>query len=104
MNFIIKALAADVNTDNLSLQQTEGAANIQELIAQVLPWISLAAGVVAFAYLVYSGFLYLTAGGNAESAKKGQQGILNAIIGLVIIALAYTITTAMVGTLNQPGA
>jgi hypothetical protein len=103
MSFIIKALAAndDVNTDNLGLQLVGGASDIQGLITAVLPWVSLAAGVIAFAYLIYSGFLYLSAGGNAESAKKGQQGILNAIIGLIIIALAYTITTALVGTFNN---
>jgi len=103
MEFIIKALAAndDVNTDNLGLQLVGGASSIQDLITAVLPWVSLAAGVIAFAYLIYSGFLYLSAGGNAESAKKGQQGILNAIIGLIIIALAYTITTALVGTLGN---
>lgn len=100
MEFVMRALAADIDTNSLTLQTTGAANSIQELIAQVMPWVSLAAGVIAFAYLIYSGFLYLSAGGNAESAKKGQQGILNAIIGLVIIALAYTITTALVGTLS----
>jgi hypothetical protein len=96
-----KVLAADVDTSALELNLAGGASNIGDLIATILPWVSLAAGVIAFAYLLYSGFLYLTAGGNAETAKKGQAGILNAIIGLIIIALAYTITTALIGTFSE---
>jgi len=95
------ARAADVDTSALELQLAGGASNIGDLINTILPWVSLAAGVIAFAYLLYSGFLYLTAGGNAETAKKGQAGILNAIIGLIIIALAYTITTALIGTVGS---
>jgi len=90
-----------VDDTDLTLNPVEGVGSVAELLNRILPWVSLAAGAIAFAYLLYSGFLYLTAGGNAESAKKGQQGILNAVIGLIIIALAYTITTALVGTLGD---
>ncbi|MCX6808321.1 MAG: hypothetical protein NTW50_01470 [Candidatus Berkelbacteria bacterium] len=69
---------------------------IGTIVGTAINWVSLIAGVVAFFYLIYSGFLYLTAGGNADAAKKGQQGILNAIIGIVIIALSYAIFTAVV--------
>jgi len=104
MEFILKALAANedvVQSGDLDLQLLGSATDLPTLVGKVLPWVGAAAGILAFAYLIFSGFLYLTAGGNAESAKKGQQGILNAIIGLVIIALAYTITTALIGTFNS---
>jgi len=90
-----------VDDGQITLNPIEGVGSVSELLNRVLPWISLAAGAIAFAYLLYSGFMYLTAGGNAEAAKKGQQGILNAVIGLIIIALAYTITTALIGTFNS---
>ena len=54
----------------------------------ILLWVS---GILAIIYLIYSGILYLTAAGNPDSAKKGQQGLVNAIIGIVIIVLAYVI-------------
>ena len=70
------------------------------LMEIVTTWIFIIAGVVAFFYLIYSGFIYLTAGGNPDAAKKGQQGILNAIIGLVIIVLAYSIVRGVVSLLG----
>lgn len=100
LNFVTKILAADTEALNLNIDTSSGGTNIGDLLDKVIPFVSVAAGVVAFAFLIYSGFLYMTAGGNAESAKKGQAGILNAIIGLIIVALAYTITTALVGTLS----
>lgn len=98
---ISKVMAADTSALDLNVSAENGATDIAGLLDKVLPWVSVAAGVIAFAFLLYSGFIYLTAGGNAESAKKGQTGILNAILGLIIIALAYTISTAIVGTLKN---
>ena len=59
------------------------------------------AGALAFLYLVYSGILYLTAAGNPDNAKKGAQGVLNAIIGIVIVVAAWAILNAIVGTISQ---
>lgn len=63
------------------------------LVTTIIAWILWIAGILAFVYLVYSGILYVTAGGNPDQAKKGQQGIINAVIGIIIITLAYTILT-----------
>lgn len=100
LNLVSRALA-ETNLTDLTLTPKENSVtDLGALLDIIVPWVSIAAGVIAFAFLLYSGFVYLTAGGNAESAKKGQAGILNAIIGLIIIALAYTITTAIIGTIN----
>lgn len=58
------------------------------------------AGAMAVIYLIYSGILYITAAGNPDAAKKGQQGIINAVIGIVIIVLAYVILNAVVNLAN----
>lgn len=68
----------------------------ETLLATVVNWILIIAAVVAFFYLIWSGFTYLTAGGNPDAAKKGQQGIINAVIGIIIIFLAFAITRAVV--------
>jgi len=108
MNLLEKilALAPATGTNALDNEAVTGPIintsdqwTIGTLVGAAITWVSLAAGVIAFFYLVYSGFMYLTAGGNADSAKKGQQGILNAIIGLVIIALSYAIFRAVVSAL-----
>lgn len=74
---------------------TDAASTLPELVARVVTWITYIAGLAAFIYLVYSGILYISAAGNPDQAKKGQQGIINAVIGIIIVVLAYTIITVV---------
>ena len=71
--------------------------DLSTLVMRIINWISVIAAVLAIIYLVYSGIIYITAAGNPDAAKKGQQGVINAIIGIVIIVLAYVIATAVAG-------
>jgi len=57
----------------------------------VFHFVLLIAAVLAVIYLIYSGIIYITAAGNPDNAKKGQQGVINAIIGIIIIVAAYFI-------------
>lgn len=67
------------------------APSLAALAGNIIDIVLLIAGVLAIGYLIYSGILYITAAGNPDSAKKGQQGVINAIIGIIIIVLAYFI-------------
>ena len=73
------------------------------LVLYLANLITTIAAVVAFFVFIYSGFLYLTAGGNPDQAKKGQQGIVNAIIGLIIIAFSYVLLAAVSNFINTGG-
>lgn len=61
------------------------------IISTVLTWVLVLAGAIAVIYLIYGGLLYITAGGDAEKATKGRTALINAIIGIIIIALAILI-------------
>lgn len=100
MNLI--SVAKALSTNDLSVDMnTGGRGDFDSLVGSIVSWVMILAGVIAFFYLVYSGFVYLTAGGNADAAKKGQQGIINALIGLVIIFLAWTIVGAFTSFLGN---
>jgi len=79
---------------------TEG--NLGLFIQAIVNWILVIAGALAVIYLVYGGILYITAGGDAEKATKGRTAVINAIIGVVIILLAYIIVR-WVGNLVKIG-
>jgi len=100
MNLIEKASAlaipALITGDKTAASTTT---TFSTLLPVIINWVGFISVIVAFIFLVISGFLYLTAGGNAEQAKKGLQGILNAVIGMVIIALSWGVLTAVVGLL-----
>src|SRR4030042_1862328 len=49
------------------------------------------AGIALFLLLLLGGFKYMTSGGNPESVASAQKTITYALIGLIIIALAFLI-------------
>lgn len=61
---------------------------IGQLIMIVLGFV----GVIALILFLYGGFLYLTARGNGGQVETAQQYIYNAIIGIIIISVAYALT------------
>lgn len=49
-------------------------------------------GIVLLFLFLYAGFLWMTAGGDEKRVKDAKQYIINAVIGLFIIAGAYVLT------------
>jgi hypothetical protein len=91
MGIIEKAFAAF----DTGLSVSNSSLDINQMVTKIATWVGIIAGALAFIYLLYSGILYITANGNPDQAKKAQTGILNAIIGIIIIVLAYGIFTAI---------
>jgi len=60
-------------------------------------------GAAFFILFVYGGFLWMTARGNDEQIKKAKKLITNAVIGLVIIILAYSISYFIINALESSG-
>jgi hypothetical protein len=49
-------------------------------------------GTIALVLVIYAGFLWMTAGGNEDQVGKAKSILGAAVIGLVIILSAYSIT------------
>ncbi len=64
---------------------------IMSISAAILDILVRLAGLVAFGYLVYGGFIYLTSSGESDKAKKAGSTLLNAAIGLAIAVSASAI-------------
>jgi hypothetical protein len=104
MGLLEKAFAQTTNdVGNLNVAFWGGSGDWRELVVRIITWILILAAVIAFFYLIYAGFTYLTAGGNPDAAKKGQQGIINAVIGIIIIFLAFAIIRAVVSFTGTEG-
>lgn len=61
------------------------------LIGRVMGWVLAAIALIAFIYLIINGVKYITAGGDAAKATEARNGILNAVIGVVIVLVAFII-------------
>lgn len=74
--------------DNFNPDGTEFAQLFANIINYILlPIISIGAVIS----LVYGGYLYITAGANAEQAEKGKRVIIYTVIAIVIALLSYVI-------------
>ena len=66
-------------------------------IARFLTFVGAAVATLA---LVYGGILYVTDNGDGKGAEKGKTILINSVIGLVVVIVAYTIV-GVVGNLVQ---
>lgn len=49
-------------------------------------------GIIFFILIIYGGFIWMTAGGNEEKVQKAISLVIQATIGLIIVAAAYLLT------------
>ncbi len=72
---------------------------IHNIFGSIINIFLLIAGALAVIFFMYSGVLYITAGGDQEKADKGKKGVIFASIGILIIALSFGIARYLSGTL-----
>jgi len=94
-------LAASVN----AVQTVAGAAGVSaqtDLLAIVgrVIYIALSlVGVVLLGIILYAGYQWMTAGGDADKVKSAQAWIRNAVIGVFIVMASFAITNFILGLL-----
>ena len=74
------------------------------ILERVLLFILALAFIVAVIFLVVGGFRYIVSQGNEESVEKAKGTITNAIIGIVVIVLAWIILTVVFNLVNTGSA
>ena len=72
--------------------------NVLQTVSNIM---ALLTGVVAVGMIIGSGLVMTTSGGNPERVKKARAILQAAIIGLIIVALAWTFVTFVVQNLIQ---
>lgn len=63
----------------------------QLVVTWALNWFLWIAGVIAFAFLIYGGIMFITSGGDAEKTTKARNTILYSVVGIIVIAASYGI-------------
>lgn len=72
------------------------------LIKTVINWLLALAGLIAILFLIIGGFWYITSAGNEETAEKGKNTVINALIGIVVIILSYVIINVVSNLVSNP--
>jgi len=105
--FAPSAMAATVSKgildDIMPSLVTSNTASLLGVIITLINIFLFVAGVVAFVYAIWGGFQYITAGSDDEKATNGRKTITNAVIGLIIIGLAFLIIRFATGFASDLG-
>lgn len=73
---------------------------LSQLILDFIQLLLMFAGPLAVLFVIIGGFYYITSAGNEEQAQKGKRTLLNALIGIIIVVLSYTIVTVLQNTIS----
>ncbi|NOY14753.1 MAG: hypothetical protein GXP43_00875 [bacterium] len=68
---------------------------IEVIIARVLQIATTLAGLLVFVYLLYGGFLWLTAGDEEQKVTQARNTITYAVVGLLILVGSLIIIKAI---------
>jgi uncharacterized membrane protein (DUF485 family) len=74
----------------------EDVGNVQDIRVRIVKIINISLtilGILTVVLIMYAGFQWMTAGGNENQVSKAKSMLKNAVIGLVIILMAWSITS-----------
>lgn len=78
-----------------------GASSLPDVVARIIGVVTSLLGLILLGYLIYAGYLWMTAGGDDKKVIEAKTMIKNAVIGLVLIALSYAISSFIITTLSS---
>lgn len=91
------ALAQD-KADPYGLDTTAGEAgintestNLPVIVGNIINYLFVLVGVIFLTMIIYAGISWLTAGGNEDKISHAKNLIINSIIGVMIVFLAYAL-------------
>lgn len=91
LGILMPMTASAVNISLTPARTTTTFGTLASSVIKIILWI---AAVAAILYLLWSGVMYITAGGDDDKATSARKGIINAIIGIVVVVGAYYIFSA----------
>ncbi len=72
---------------------------VTNVLKNVSLFLAFVAGIVAVIIIIFSGFQYMTAAGDAQKLSRARSSLIGAIVGLVLIASAETIVIFVISRL-----
>jgi hypothetical protein len=79
-----------------------GATTLSQLILSVINIILALAGLIAVLVLIIGGFRYVTSFGNDDAVGNAKKMIINAILGIIIIILAFVVVRVVQNVFLHP--
>jgi hypothetical protein len=77
------------------------ARDLPGTILIIVNYVLVIVGVVALAYLIYGGFLYITSHGDSQQVDSAKNTIVYAVIGIIVIGVAAAVVNFVVGAVTN---
>lgn len=85
------AVMADIQTDRLVPNEIAPISNAVNVVRSIIRFILVVGFVLAFIMLIIGGIRWILAGGDEKAVGSARNMITGALIGLVVILVAYAI-------------
>jgi len=94
-------------TTDIGIQVNPGNTNLDfsqlnHFLSVIIGFLTLIAGLAFIFYFIIGAINLITSSGDPEKTKKGQQQMLNALIGIIITVIAYPIASLISQLLGIP--
>jgi hypothetical protein len=73
---------------------------IAEIVVRIVNFFIFILAAVSVGFIVYGGYLFVTDNGDGNNAGKGKKIVINAIIGLVVALISFTVVTLVVNFIS----
>lgn len=83
--------------EDLNLPDRDPRIAAVELLRLLISFI----GIIAVIFVIYAGFLWMTAAGSEDKVSRAKSTLKNAIIGLIIILSAFLIVSFVINRMNR---
>ena len=92
----------DINQTCTDWQVEQGLCEpgLRNLTLTIINWFLFFLGLLATAFLIYGGFLYITSAGNDDNVNKAKKIIIYAAIGIVLILVSAVLVNALVNMIS----
>ena len=106
MFYASQAVGADVTTEGMMegmapFQKAAGVStkNLPTVIGGIVKVVISLLGLVAAIIIILGGFQWMTSGGNEEKISGAKKLMINGLIGMVLVVLAYAIASFIISNL-----
>lgn len=72
------------------------------VVVNALNTVYLWTGILAVIVIIVAGFYYVTSANNQERLTRAKNAILYAVIGLIVVLMAFVITKFVIGSTGTP--
>ena|SRR3989344_761336 len=90
-----------INTIGNTVYGTDQPADIKQVIAGIIQIFLGLLGIIFLLLIIWSGFRWMTSGGNEKTIEEAKGTLRNAAIGLTIVLAGYAIASFLAGALGN---